>query len=184
MENMVSGKHYCNVKTSLQSAVSDATDCSSSWAHPLVYKKDSYSYPGFIYYCVFPISVKLRKFWWWWKLIHDLSLLNLCWTLPRLELVVASIFEWLNSSWARSAAKCGAMPFLIQEGRDTSEGFTWGLGYNKSAVRIHSGRSKCTTCRTTCLHQFCARPVPRPVPIPATGLAWPSYPALELIRKL
>jgi len=27
------------------------------------YRIDSYSYPGSIYYNIFPISVKLRKFW-------------------------------------------------------------------------------------------------------------------------
>lgn len=77
MENMVSGKHYCNRTTQLQSAVSNATNGSGSRTCPPAYKKGSYSYPGFIYHSIFPISVKLRKFWCWWELIHDLSVLNL-----------------------------------------------------------------------------------------------------------
>lgn len=47
------------MQNQLQSAVSNATDRSSSPAHPPGYKKDSYSYPGFIYYEIFPILCKI-----------------------------------------------------------------------------------------------------------------------------
>lgn len=49
--------------------------------------------------------------------------LNSAW----LELIVAAISEWLNSSRARRAAKCWEMPFLIQEVRATFWGLHLGL---------------------------------------------------------